>query len=446
METYATTAVGIGGILRQEKEDFKVEEVLVDGSQANIEKVKPNPALSTSSSRGRFLLCILVKRNWDTFIALRKIAKELQIDQSNIQIAGIKDAKAVTAQYVTVENASTEDISKVNIKDIELRPIGYFHQPICTFYLLGNNFTIKIRKVETSQDKIKKILTQTTNEIEEMGGIPNFYGHQRFGTKRAITHLIGRALVTRNLEEAAMLFLAKPSPYEHPESRQARDQLQQDQDFNRALRNFPVQLRFERIMLMHLAKKPNDFTGAFRKLPIKLRLLFVQAWQSFLFNRFLSARIKKGVSLAEAKEGDYVVNVERSGLPMIQTGKIVNEVNLDQINSLIQLRKMKVALPIVGFKQRLSEGVMGELEKQILIEESVEKEGFSVRDMPELGARGELRTTICPIRNLKSTLLNTIAVQDCIQVELEFMLLRGSYATVLLREIMKTNDVIKAGF
>ena len=98
-----------------------------------------------------------------------------------------------------------------------------------------------------------------------------------------------------------MLFLAKPSIDEHPSSRKARQQLQETEDFKHALENFPKQLRFERIMLSHLANNPDDFVGAFQKLPVKLQELFVQAHQSYLFNRFLSERIKLSYYLNKAE-------------------------------------------------------------------------------------------------------------------------------------------------
>ena len=53
-------------------------------------------------------------------------------------------------------------------------------------------------------------------------------------------------------------------------------------------------------MLQNLAEKPNDFIGAFKQLPFKLQMLFVQAHQSYLFNRFLGERIRNGISLNNA--------------------------------------------------------------------------------------------------------------------------------------------------
>jgi tRNA pseudouridine13 synthase len=447
IDVYATETPGIGGVIRQSVNDFVVEEVLVDGSRAKINKATESRVLGASPSRQRYLLCVLVKRNWDTFIAIKNIAKQLGISQEQIHMAGIKDAKAITAQHITIEYGSMEDVSRINVKDIEVRPVGYFRDKLSPYYLLGNNFDIRIKAINLAESTIEKRIAGTIEELEAIGGIPNFFGHQRFGTTRPITHLAGKAIVKGDFEEAVMLFLAQPSVYEHPSSRQARRELHSKQDFKQALQNFPKQLRYERLMLNHLVEKPDDFIGAFKRLPIKLQALFVQAYQSYLFNRFLSERIRNGFALNTAEVGDYMVNVERSGLPMIKTGKMADAATLAETNESIKTGKMRIALPLVGIKQRFSQGVMGQIEKQILEAEGIKTENFKIDAIPMISGRGELRAIVSPIKNFRVHNISRIA--DNLkehQAELEFMLLRGSYATVLLREIMKPHNPISAGF
>jgi len=446
IEIFLTKTNGVGGVIRRSVEDFLVEEILVDDSKANATpKTDFKPPLGASWERQLYLLCVLVKRHWDTFVAIKGIAKALGIDQDCIQIAGIKDAKALTAQYVTMKGVLAEEALAVKVRDIELRPLGYFREPLCSFYLLGNNFKITIREINLQKASAEERVANCWAEIVSAGGIPNFYGHQRFGTTRAITHLVGKAMVKGNIEEAAMLFLAKPSPHEHSESRRIRTELQETKDFKQAQKDFPIQLRFERTMLGHLNEHPADFSGAFRRLPTKLRLLFVQAWQSYLFNRFLSARIKAGFLLCKAEVGDYVMNVERNNLPMVRTGKIVDVDNVTAVNELINAGKMRVALPLFGAKQKLSNSAMGDLERGILEEEGVEAQGFWVPVLPEVAARGELRAAVCPVKNF-STEEFSFDTQGNLSLPLVFTLLRGAYATVLLREIMKPTDVVRAGF
>jgi tRNA pseudouridine13 synthase len=108
---------------------------------------------------------------------------------------------------------------------------------------------------------------------------------------------------------------------------------------------------------------------------------------------------------------------------------------------------MRVALPLIGTKKKLSQGVMGQIEKQILEEESVETEHFRVDAIPEISRKGGLRAVVSPVKSFKVHGISACATnQREHQVDLSFKLLRGSYATVLLREIIKPNDPIKAGF
>jgi tRNA pseudouridine13 synthase len=446
IEVYSTKSLGVGGAIRETVDDFVVEEILVDGSKANINGEIQRKILGSSSQRQRFLLCVLIKRNWDTFIAIKNVAIQLGIDQRRIQIAGIKDAKAVTAQHLTIEDGSVEEASKVNVKDIQLYPVGYVREALSLYYLLGNYFRIKIQPIRLDQETAKKRISQTIKELDILGGIPNFFGHQRFGTTRPITHLVGKALVQGDFKEAAMLFLANPSIHEHSSSRQARDQLQESEDFRLALENFPKQLRFEKMMLSHLADNPDDFVGAFQRLPTKLQELFVQANQSYLFNRFLSARIKQGYSLNKAEVGDFVVGVERSGLPVTKIAKIVTAETVAEINERVKVGRIRVALPIVGEKQMLSQGVMGQIEKEVLEEEGVNLDNLHVNELSKVSGRGGLRAAITLIKEFKVQNVSLIDSSSVCQAELSFGLLRGSYATVLLREIMKPNDPIEAGF
>ncbi len=237
-----------------------------------------------------------------------------------------------------------------------------------------------------------------------------------------------------------MLFLANPSPLEHPSSRQAREELQRTVDFKRASEEFPKQLRFERLMLQHLAEYPEDFAGAFKRLPSRLQILFVQAHQSYLFNRFLSERVKRGLPLDEALVGDFVVAVERSGLPLTTVSKTVNAEGLGEVNARIKTGKLRVALPIFGAKQKLSGGIMGQIEAEILDQEGVDAGNMRVNMLSKVGEKGGLRAALAPVRDFRLQSSNDN------QAILSFMLLRGCYATVFLREIMKPKDPVAAGF
>ncbi len=442
IEAYASQSLGIGGRIRQFTEDFMVEEVLIDGSKAQVSSTETLQPVGG----GRYLICVLVKHDWDTFLAVKKVARRLGISPKRIQIAGIKDAKAYTAQHISIRGVTPERVSRVKIRDISVHPLRFSDERVYSQLLLGNQFHITIRTISHSSSVIEKRVKNIQNELSSLGGVPNFFGHQRFGTIRPITHLVGKFLVRGNLEKAALTYLAKPSPNEHPESRKARQQLQDTQDFAEALRCFPHHLRYERFMLVRLAKQPNDFIGAFRKLPSKLRRLFVQAYQSFLFNKFLSQRLKRGVGFNEVQVGDYVVHLDGHGLPTNEFEQATVQ-SLSGVKKALKGGKMQVAVPLIGFKQHPSEGVQGEIEKGIIKDENVIPRDFYIPSLPEISAPGRLRTVLVPISDLSVEEASRDSSSPLKRkLRLSFTLHRGSYATVLLREFMKPRNLIKAHF
>jgi len=199
-------------------------------------------------------------------------------------------------------------------------------------------------------------------------------------------------------------------------------------------------------MLGHLAKQPRDFVGAFRELPLKLRKLFVQAYQSFLFNKFLSERIRRGVPLNEAQIGGYVLKLDVYGLPTTDFMQVTAS-SLQTVKKALNEGKMRVAIPLVGFKQPPSQGEQGEIEQEILETENVNPQAFHISFMPEVSASGELRAVLAPGIDLSVEEASRDSTNPSKRkTRLGFTLHRGSYATVLLREFMKPRDLIKAGF
>ena len=73
-------------------------------------------------------------------------------------------------------------------------------------------------------------------------------------------------------------------------------------------------------------------------------------------------------------------------------------------------------------------------------------DNLRLNELSRAGGKGGLRTAITPIRDFKLQNVSENADDVDCQAQLSFMLLRGCYATVFLREIMKPNEPIAAGF
>ena len=147
--------------------------------------------------------------------------------------------------------------------------------------------------------------------------------------------------------------------------------------------------------------------------------------------------------LNEAAIGDFVVGVERSGLPMTNVSKTVTEANLSEVNSQIKAGKLRVALPIVVAKAKLFGGIMGEIEAEILEKEGVTGD-LRFNEFSRVACKGSLRAAVTPLKDFG--VQSVSGQQDASSATLRFMLLRGSYATVVLRELMKPKGLVAAGF
>lgn len=444
IEVYVTKCRGIGGSIKRTPEDFIVEEILVDGSRASV---KPEENLvSNLAEHDRYLICVLIKRGWDTILAMEEIARRIGISPDRIGLAGIKDTGALTAQYISIGGVPVNRISQVNVEGLMIKPLSYSGEDISPRKLFGNRFTIVIRgiryKERTFQRRIKKI----SSELRDFGGIPNFFGHQRFGTIRPITHIVGKYIVKGDFEKAALTFLTYVSPFEDLRARDARKELSETMDFRMALKRFPETLVYERLALEHLAKSPGDYIGAFNKLPINLRRLFVQSYQSYLFNRFLSERIKRGIPLREAQIGDYIVRLSDTGLP--RRFIKVKEGNSSSVNEEIKAGRMAVALPLIGPRQPPSEGLQGEIEREILEEEGVSGEDFKRASIIKVSLFGGLRVALERVMDLRAEVISGEGAAEN-SARFEFTLHKGTYATIVLREFIKPKDdkeLIECGF
>lgn len=445
IEVYASKTRGLGGVIRRSIEDFIVEEILLDGSKASVHLEKNRAVLN---EHGRYLVCILVKRGWDTLLAVEKIAKSLGISLDRIGFAGIKDAEALTAQYISIGGMPAERLSGIRLENIHIKPIGFSNDNVSSKKLFGNKFTITVNSIRLNESTVLRRIRRINGELADFGGAPNFFGHQRFGTVRPITHIVGRHIVKGDFKNAALTFLTFESPFENPRIRMLRREINETMDFRRILKRFPGSFTYERLMLAHLSRSPNDFLGALNKLPLNLRKLLVQAYQSFLFNKILSERIKHGIPLKEAHLGDYALELDDLGLPMKKFIKVELS-NISLVNKEIKNGKMAIAIPLIGLKQQLSSGLQGEIERGILEKEGLRQEDFRNAHMIKVDIPGGLRAALARIRDF-----NFEVSEDKIEplkrsVKFRFTLHKGGYATILLREFMKPStdrQLIESGF
>ncbi|MDQ1276126.1 MAG: tRNA pseudouridine13 synthase [Euryarchaeota archaeon] len=421
---YSTDTRGLGGQLRQEIEDFIVKEI------TNREE----------GQEGKYLILELTKRDWDTHHFTRTLARILQVSQKRISVAGTKDKRALTTQKISIYDTDASEIKKIYLKDVEMKVLGRSRKSVELGDLWGNDFIITVRNIENSPEETEVLLKTTTDEILAQGGVPNFFGIQRFGSVRPVTHLVGKAIVEGDFEKAALLYIAEPFPDEPEETKKARQFVKETRDFKEGLKTYPLRLGHERAMMNHLIANPEDYAGTFRVLPQNLYRMFVHGYQSYIYNIILCRRIEAGIPLSQAVEGDVVCFRNEAGLPdSSKTEKVTSE-TVNAMNRLIKHGRAFITAPLPGFSTEFASGSPGEIENGVLKELGVSLEGFNVEEFPEMSSKGTRREVLLQVEP-KFEVAEDELNPGKSKAILEFMLPKGSYATTMLREYMKVDPL-----
>jgi len=413
MTVYATPYEGIGGRLRVKLEDFWVNEVLDDVIFKHLSEMR--------GTRGPYVIYSLTKRGLDTIHAVKIVEKAFG---ARVNYLGIKDANAVTTQYISVPANADLNLSKLQDR-LMLEKLGYLTYPLNRSHLIGNKFKVKVREV-TRRENLAPILDTMVEN-----GVPNFFGYQRFGSRRPVTHLVGKAFAKRQFDKAIELLLTYSSEYESAGVQQAR-RIMVEENLDVDVEELPPVMDLEKMVLRSLKKHPNNYIKALEQIPLRVRRLFLNAYQSYIFNRTLSAALEDGLNLLSVQHSDLYAEVD--GVKILEVKKSEGRIAQDRN------KKVVLLCPLVGynFKEK-NFGRLGAYASKILLEEEVTPKDFYIDDMPELSVGGDLRAA-----TLLFDELHTDISEEALS--LEAILGKGGYITSLLREIMKPEDPVKAGF
>jgi tRNA pseudouridine13 synthase len=408
LRSYLTTTSGIGGRLRHEPEDFVVVE-LGEG-----------PPRFDPGAHAAFRVRL---KNWETNRFAGQAARLLNIHREQVGFAGMKDKRAVTEQWFTAKAPVSALASLGSLQDVEVLESYATRKAHFPGAHTGNRFVIRVR--DSTRDRAA--VEATAAAIRKEGGVPNFFGPQRFGGHfRPVTHLVGRAIVEGDLEEAVRLYVGNPMAMEQEEAQAARRLYDETRDPAAALAVYPPKLDPERDILRRLVHKPGDWRNALQALPPNLLQLFVHAHQSWLFNLILSARVEAGLGLNTAHAGDLVMGVDDDGVK----AHPVSDFNRGRVQRELDLGRATLTAPLVGLATPLATGGPGEVEQRVLDDAGVHPADFRVREVPEVASDGRRRGILQPVRGLGVSWIDGDPV-------FAFALGKGSYATVVLREFMK---------
>ncbi|EJN60764.1 tRNA pseudouridine(13) synthase TruD [Halogranum rubrum] len=432
MAYYVSDADGVGGTLRVDPEDFQVTE---------LERFDTQPLDADPGDFGHLVLRVTL-RGWDTNDFVRQLTNQMGISRERVSWAGTKDKHAVTTQLFTVKQADSEDIPEVNNADIEV--LGRSGRGLQFGDLAGNAFTIRVHDPDRPEtvDDITDNLHAFAGSDEHVG-VPNYFGQQRFGSHRPVTHTVGLHVVRGEWREAVLAYVGHPAESE-PEGTQAarafvdEQAASDDPDWQEALEQMPNRLRYERSMLHRLHQdgdeSDDEWRHALEAVPSNLQRLFVNAAQSYIFNRVLSERLDRGLPFDKPVEGDVVCFADRDapeGLVMPDVDRLQEATGrrVDVMARHCERGRAFVTAPLVGTETELAGGEQGDIEREILAELDLEPADFELPgNFDSSGTR-------------RAILLRTEMAVDDDPLSFTFALPSGSYATVMMREYLKSGPL-----
>jgi tRNA pseudouridine13 synthase len=210
----------------------------------------------------------------------------------------------------------------------------------------------------------------------------------------------------------------------------------------------------ENSAMQSLSRYPLDYKRAFKCIPKTLRMMFLHAVQSLVWNQAASHRIT--MSKVDVLPGDLVLIEDSSD------SSNVHVVTDDDISS-DRFSIVDVVLPLVGTKSKFPTNDLGDLMKKLLEDLGVTVDNFKKIQDKDLALNGDYRKLMCrpsdfdyeikeyydPKQPLLQSDLMKLAGEEIVIAPPEegqskkiamiigFSLPSSSYATVALRELMK---------
>jgi tRNA pseudouridine13 synthase len=411
---FASQSPGVPGRLKSTPEAFRVSEI--------SSYPRPDPD-------GPFTVLRIVSQGWEQHELGGAIARRLGLEAPTLAWAGTKDRRAVAERLLSYRGPPpTEPLGLPRVEVVEAYRA---RDGLVLGHHYGNSFDIRVVELARPAEEALAAYRSIERELRTAGGFPNFFGPQRFGEVRPITHEVGRWVVRGDLARAVETYLVdRPTGGRQGVGDAARAAYGEHRDAARALREFPREYRFERTLLEHLARG-HPAERAFRALPRDLRLLFVHAFQSYLFNLWLTGRAATGRPLNSPAPGDWLLRQGRDGTVRSQEGIPVATDNQEECVDLVARGRALLAGPLVGFATPPPSAAEDPILRRVMEAEQVTPAMFRLSQAPEVASRGAWRPIVLPVPPID------LSAEGPDVVRFRFALPKGAYATVLLREFLK---------
>ncbi len=382
--------------LKSVPEDFEVEELSdfpLDG--------------------GHFAVYLLTKRSIGTPEAITAISERWNIPRRVISYGGLKDKHAITRQWVTIQRGPRRDFRE---ESLSLTYQGQASRSFGPHDISGNRFHIVLRNLTV--EAVEKIVAERDRLAQF--GIPNYYDDQRFGSLGESGEFIARPWCQGDYERALWLAIGEPNSHDRPndaaEKKTIRELWGKWVECKAVLHKSS-----RRSIITYLVDHPTRFREAFALLRQDLRSLWLAAFQSDLWNRCLAETLREQIS----EQRRYSIGLSTSDVPFF-TG--LNESELAGLSDL--------TLPLPSARLHLEGGSLLELYERV-----IGRQGLSLRELrvkyprDSFFSKGERSAIVKPAHLRIDPSGEDDLNEGRGQVTLQFVLPRGSYATILVKRL-----------
>lgn len=381
--------------LKRIPEDFQVEELT-----------------AAVADGGRFAWYRLTKQSLGTPEAIDTLSRKWQIPRQRISYGGLKDKHAVTRQYVTILNGPRRSLQQ---KNLQVEYLGQMSRAFTPHDIAGNRFSIVLRDLSVAG------ISRASAALEEVRqtGIPNYFDDQRFGSVGQSREFIAQPWCAGNFERALWLAMADP----HEDDRAG------DREQKRLLRehwgDWPackaaLERSNRRSIITYLADKPGDFRGAFARMRVDLRSLYLSAFQSHLWNHLLATFLRRNCQPGQLLD----VPLKMGPLPFFRS-------LADEQAQMLQQSE----LPLPSARLHLEESPLLDLMTDVLQEFGLELRQLRVKYPRDSFFSKGSRAAGITVRSPEFRVDDDDLYPKRKKLSLSFELPRGSYATILVKRL-----------
>jgi tRNA pseudouridine13 synthase len=366
-------------------------------------------------SGGAFALYELEKESLGTPEAVNAILKCWNLPRRRISYGGMKDRHALTKQMVTIHRGPQSSLKNPSFT---LTYLGQTEKPVEAKDIQSNQFQITLRSISPGdQPSLEKRL-----RIIQRIGVPNYFDDQRFGSLGESGEFIGHYWCKGNYERALYLALAERNSHDRPRESQQKAILRERWGDWLQCKNL-LDRSHRRSVVTYLVDHPQNFKKALALLRTDLRGIYVAAFQSALWNRWLSRiihqRFAPNVSNFSSASGDLCLPVKEDP----------NDPDFQWISAL--------QLPLPTARQREWPNDLVGLLDEILQPFQMTRQEIRLKYPRDTFFSKGLRAAWLRPRELEYRWLEDELHSDKKALQLSFDLPRGCYATMVIKMLQR---------